>query len=56
MSAAAVAPDPEAFKKLFPDEYLQRFLAAGLRPDGRPLARPRPPTCAPSGGQPRTRL
>lgn len=38
--------EPEAFRTLFPEQYLQRFLAANTRPDGRPLMRVRPTRCA----------
>jgi hypothetical protein len=40
------ALEPDAFKKLYPDQYYARFVAEGLRPDGRPLARARPTTIA----------
>lgn len=50
MSAAATAAAPpgssealqaEAFQRLYPDQYLAKFVAQGVRPDGRPLALPR---------------
>lgn len=50
MSAAAAAPavpggsealQAEAFQRLYPDQYLAKFVAQGVRPDGRPLALPR---------------
>ncbi|KAL4422267.1 hypothetical protein ABPG75_008464 [Micractinium tetrahymenae] len=49
MSAAAAAAAPggsealqaEAFQRLYPDQYLAKFVAQGVRPDGRPLALPR---------------
>ena len=37
---------PDAFRKLYPDQYYTRFLAEGLRPNGRPLGRARPTTIA----------
>ncbi|PNW77535.1 hypothetical protein CHLRE_10g440900v5 [Chlamydomonas reinhardtii] len=45
-AGAAAAPvtddvDAEAFKRLYPDQYYQRFLAEGVRPDGRPIGRAR---------------
>lgn len=46
-AAAAAAPggsealQAEAFQRLYPDQYLAKFVAQGLRPDGRPLALPR---------------
>ncbi|EFJ52499.1 hypothetical protein VOLCADRAFT_86657 [Volvox carteri f. nagariensis] len=33
--------DADAFKRLYPDQYYDRFLAEGVRPDGRPLGRAR---------------
>ncbi|GIL45664.1 hypothetical protein Vafri_2868 [Volvox africanus] len=33
--------DAEAFKRLYPEQYYDRFLSEGLRPDGRPLGRAR---------------
>ncbi len=50
---AAPAPatdqgDPEqqaaTFKRLYPDQYFARFVADGVRPDGRPLGRARATT------------
>ena len=38
--------EPDAFRKLYPDQYYSRFLAEGLRPDGRPLSQARPTTIA----------
>ena len=38
--------EPDAFKKLYSDQYYSRFVAEGLRPDGRPLLRARPTTIA----------
>ncbi len=32
----------EAFQRLYPQEFYARFIAEGVRPDGRPLGRPRP--------------
>lgn len=32
----------EAFRRLYPAEFLQQFLKDGVRPDGRPLGRARP--------------
>lgn len=34
----AVHLDPRAFKKLYPEQYFDKFFAEGVRPDGRPLA------------------
>jgi len=31
----------EAFRKLYPEDFLERFLVKGLRPDGRRLTEPR---------------
>lgn len=44
MVAAAASADmqSEAFKRLYPEEFYARFIAEGVRPDGRPLGRPRP--------------
>ena len=45
--AAAAAPvgsealQAEAFQRLYPDQYLAKFVAQGVRPDGRALALPR---------------
>ena len=33
--------EPDAFRQIYPHEYLQRFLAQGVRSDGRPLGRAR---------------
>ena len=38
------ALEPEAFKKLYPEQYYQRFIDSGVRPDGRPFGRCRPTT------------
>ncbi|KAK9834201.1 hypothetical protein WJX81_007772 [Elliptochloris bilobata] len=38
--------EPDAFRKLYPDQYYARFVAEGLRPDGRPLLQARPTTIA----------
>lgn len=35
---------PDAFKKLYPEQYYKRFLASGVRPDGRNFGRARPTT------------
>ena len=35
---------PDAFKKLYPEQYYERFLANGIRPDGRTFGRARPTT------------
>lgn len=35
---------PDAFKKLYPEQYYKRFLANGVRPDGRAFGRARPTT------------
>jgi|APGre2960657444_1045066.scaffolds.fasta_scaffold03135_6 exosome complex component RRP43 len=45
--ASAEVVDPEAFRQLYPHDYLQRFLAQGIRSDGRPLGRSRALSCAP---------
>ncbi len=45
MAAAAeggTAEQAAAFRRLYPAEYYGRFLAEGVRPDGRPPGRPRP--------------
>ena len=42
--ADGAAQQAEAFRRLYPDQYLARFLASGIRADGRPLARARPTT------------
>ncbi|GAQ79983.1 exosome complex component RRP43 [Klebsormidium nitens] len=36
--------EAEAFKRIYPEEYFQRFLSEGTRPDGRPLGRARSTT------------
>ncbi|CAD7704396.1 unnamed protein product [Ostreobium quekettii] len=36
--------EADAFKALYPDQYLLKFLANGVRPDGRSLSRCRPTT------------
>jgi hypothetical protein len=36
--------DARAFKKLYPDQYYDRFITARVRPDGRALAGFRPTT------------
>ena len=44
MSSGAVTMEgvsAAAFRKLFPEDYLDRFLAEGLRPDGRAPTAPR---------------
>jgi exosome complex component RRP43 len=33
--------EPDAFRQIYPHEYLQRFLAQDVRSDGRPLGRAR---------------
>lgn len=35
---------PEAFKKLYPEQYYKRFIESGIRPDGRTFGRARPAT------------
>ncbi|KAI7841051.1 hypothetical protein COHA_005279 [Chlorella ohadii] len=44
MAAAAAAGqvDADTFRRLYPDDYLRKFVEQGLRPDGRPLAAARP--------------
>ena len=39
---AASVQQSEAFRRLYPEEFYARFVAEGVRPDGRPLGRPRP--------------
>ncbi len=34
--------DADTFRRLYPDDYLRKFVEQGLRPDGRPLAAARP--------------
>ena len=46
--AANAAPEPAAFKALYPEQYLERFLEAGVRADERPLGRARAATCVPA--------
>jgi exosome complex component RRP43 len=41
-SAAATDLQSEAFRRLYPEEFYAKFIAEGVRPDGRPLGRPRP--------------
>ena len=45
MAAAAVAGgdslQAEAFQRLYPAEFLRKFVTEGVRPDGRPLGRAR---------------
>lgn len=46
-AGAAAVPSSlqaDAFKRLYPEQYLERFLAEGLRPDGRTPAACRPAT------------
>ena len=49
--AADAAPEPAAFKAVFPVEYLERFLEAGVRADDRPVGRARAATCVPTPAQ-----
>lgn len=35
---------PDAFKKLYPEQYYKRFIESGIRPDGRKFGRARPAT------------
>lgn len=44
MADAAASTDlqSEAFRRLYPEEFYAKFIAEGVRPDGRPLGRPRP--------------
>ena len=35
---------PEAFKKLYPEQYYKKFIESGIRPDGRTFGRGRPAT------------
>ena len=46
--------ESQAFEKLYPQEFLQRFLAKGLRPDGRGLTSARDVTVhvSPISGSP----
>ena len=34
--------EASAFARLYPEQYYDKFLAEGARPDGRPLGRARP--------------
>ena len=34
--------DANTFRALYPDQFLAKFVEAGVRPDGRPLGLPRP--------------
>ena len=36
--------EADAFKKLYPKEFLSKFIESGIRPDGRPVGRCRPTT------------
>jgi exosome complex component RRP43 len=36
--------DPDAFKKLYPESFYQKFIESGIRPDGRVFGRARPTT------------
>ena len=38
--------EAEAFARLYPEQYYDKFLAEGARPDGRPLGRARPVSVA----------
>ena len=44
MADAAASTDlqSEAFRRLYAEEFYAKFIAEGVRPDGRPLGRPRP--------------
>lgn len=39
--AAAAEVEADAFKRLYPEQFFDRFLSAGVRPDGRPIGRAR---------------
>ena len=39
--ASGAGLDAQAFRRLYPELYLQRFLDDGIRPDGRTLGRAR---------------
>lgn len=41
-AVAAAQVDANTFRRLYPDDYLRKFVEQGLRPDGRPLAAARP--------------
>ena len=41
----------EAFRRAYPEEYLRRFVARGLRPDGRPLGAGRAASVHPGAAQ-----
>lgn len=43
---AAAAMEVEAFKRLYPLQFYERYLDGSVRPDGRPLARARPTSIA----------
>jgi len=36
--------DPDAFKKLYPENFYQKYIDIGIRPDGRAFGRARPTT------------
>jgi hypothetical protein len=36
----------DAFRRIYPEQFLERYLAADARSDGRPLGRARQLTCA----------
>ena len=38
------ALEPGAFKQLYPQQFYQKFIENGIRPDGRPFGRARPTT------------
>ena len=40
--AAAAAMEVEAYKRLYPLQFYERYLDQNVRPDGRPLTRARP--------------
>lgn len=40
--AAAAAMEVEAFKRLYPLQFYERYLESDVRPEGRPLTRARP--------------
>lgn len=42
-AAASGVVDPETFRKVHPREYLRKFVAQKIRPDGRSLHQPREP-------------
>ena len=42
MAAGGEVLEAEAFQRLYPEQYYAKFIEQSVRPDGRPLGRPRP--------------